>query len=404
VGGGSTNRNLFFGHLRQAAFDEARARVRREYLSLHGFLPGSSIPLPSPAMETEMRREGDDHLHVSPYTDDIMIACEPPIPPLVPDRVESTARLLITAPPVPVPDRGTNSDPPTSASVPNQLVCTEPRRSPARDEPSSERPEPYTGTLRSWERQEYRGPKNELPPWGDLTPSHEGHPGVEIEWRVDLYGLTNYSLDAGVYGAEARYHCTGRGVAFEVYDYCREEMQPKALGVCMVGEVMERDDLYIWSDHHRLAAEIRRGEMMMGKDPVIILIPMRFRMRQKHRPGSSYLRGTLLDTQPCAWRAQREGDHMPMWYTWAWLWYWKRQLRFWTLQQMNYPQLVALGSDGAVGVNAFLYRKLADHYSDIWRFNGQMLGGYLAPGHPRVCNASWDYAPSQKPRVNAPRG
>ena len=221
---------------------------------------------------------------------------------------------------------------------------------------------------------------------------------MEICWEFDLAGLLSYVVNPlKAYCQRVRVTETVHGFGFEACEFVLEEYTPLELPLPVSDDLLDEEDWHVWSDHHRLAAEMKRPEMRMGDDPIVILIPLRFGIRERHTAGP-YLVASLANHTLGCWGAQRPSEYCPRAYSWEWIWFWKAQARFWTLQHQVYPELVALGSDGVVEVNAFLYRRLAEHCAVQWKYCGEYQGGYVDPSTPRIQNAKWNYGAARKPR------
>ena len=234
---------------------------------------------------------------------------------------------------------------------------------------------------------------------GDLTPTHADHPGVEIGWDVEVYP---YPLlpEENLYKGTVMSWMSHMDIQSRIISYCRVEESPQCLGAYVGEEVLEDDHLQPWLKNASLEVEMRHPDLVLGPEPIVIMIPLRFWMRARCRPGPNRVEGTLANTHSCAWRAQLPGDASPQWYTWACIWFWKTQLRFWTIQKLDHPRLVAIGSEGGVAVHPFLYRRLAEAgCSSLWRFEDQYLGGYVDPLAGWIRHAGWTGPPSLKPRL-----
>ena len=227
-------------------------------------------------------------------------------------------------------------------------------------------------------------------PWGNLTPSTP-RPGVTYDWLFDVRGLGLVKPDDFMYGKESYYHWRLTNNTQDVFRFTHHDSKPMLVPNVDedVPPLIGHQSLAPWVVNRNLAAEMRRPGRSLGHGPVFIYIPIFFLMAtaEMHDDYKACMPCTLIDDVPCAWSAQMPGDSAPQLYTWPWLWFWKRQVRFWTAEADQRPDKVVIGSDGIVAVNRTRYIYLAKIHEEKWKFQGHFIGGHCNWRH---MEPEWD--------------
>lgn len=232
-------------------------------------------------------------------------------------------------------------------------------------------------------------------PPGELSGTGWEGWGREYEWEVDTSyhqpppGLTHLYL-----GMAQRTKLSG-----DVARYRSSDAAPVRMDAHFT-DPLDEEEKNAWYDRLCLRREMQPVYTpKLGENPIVLLFPMRFRMRDNGKPGAVWQECTLLQSPPQGVYTERPWQQKPKYFEWPWLAFWQAQLRFWTRMRCMYPELIAIGSDHGVAVNRYVYRRLSERHTDMWAYKDNFVGGYVNPRDDEVRTARWTYGKIAKPYI-----
>ncbi len=91
-------------------------------------------------------------------------------------------------------------------------------------------------------------------------------------------------------------------------------------------------------------------------------------------------------------------------YTWPWLQYWDRQIRYWYQRQSEKPEYIQITLSQGIVVNRWVYQHLAEMDMTMWEYMEEcrFMGGYENPD--TMGQVEWEYPKRSPPSYGSWKG
>jgi hypothetical protein len=140
-------------------------------------------------------------------------------------------------------------------------------------------------------------------------------------------------------------------------------------------------------------------ESRLGTNPIRILAPLLFTLTNPENPVQQHF-DTLETGNDNTWlrEVRSIGTHP---FTWHWLDFWDRQIRYWHQRQADAPEYIQVSWTQGILVNRWVYRALGEVDAHMWVYDEYTpyIGGYVDPELMGL--VEWEYPKWRMPRFHA---